>query len=67
MVTNRFETIKAAPAAKKPISDTVFQASPQAQAGRQLSSVALLPVLRNVSCQSEQAGSCIPNSWPIVP
>ncbi|KAF9357239.1 hypothetical protein BGX34_009488 [Mortierella sp. NVP85] len=47
-IEDGFETIKAPPAAKKPISDTVFQGSPQAQAGRQLSNVALLPVLRNL-------------------
>lgn len=40
------ETIKAAPVVKKPVVEAVFQ-TPEARAGRQLSDVALLPVLRN--------------------
>ncbi|KAG0319843.1 hypothetical protein BGZ99_004877 [Dissophora globulifera] len=47
-IEDGFETIKPTPAAKKAVSDDLFEGSPQAQAGRQLSKVALLPVLRNL-------------------
>jgi len=47
---SRFETIKAAPPAQKKVavSEETFKGSPQAQAGRQLTKEALLPVLKNV-------------------
>ncbi|KAG0304825.1 hypothetical protein BGZ98_004970 [Dissophora globulifera] len=47
-IEDGFETIKPTPAAKKAVSEDLFEGSPQAQAGRQLSKVALLPVLRNL-------------------
>lgn len=46
---HRTETVKAAPKPKKPVSEDSFKGSPQAQAGRQLSKIALLPVLQTVS------------------
>ncbi|KAI1309963.1 hypothetical protein EDD11_003943 [Mortierella claussenii] len=48
MIDDGFETIKAAPVAKKVVSEETFEGSPQAQTGRQLSKVALLPVLKNL-------------------
>ncbi|KAG0039587.1 hypothetical protein BGZ82_007565 [Podila clonocystis] len=42
------ETVKAAPKPKKPVSEDSFKGSPQAQAGRQLSKIALLPVLETM-------------------
>ncbi|KAF9171804.1 hypothetical protein BGX21_003847 [Mortierella sp. AD011] len=47
-IEDGFETIKAAPTAKKAVTEDVFEGSPQAQAGRQLAKVALLPVLANL-------------------
>ncbi|KAG0032983.1 hypothetical protein BGZ81_009655 [Podila clonocystis] len=42
------ETVKAAPKPKKPVSEDSFKGSPLAQAGRQLSKIALLPVLETM-------------------
>ncbi|KAF9190028.1 hypothetical protein BGZ49_003750 [Haplosporangium sp. Z 27] len=47
-IEDGFDTIKAAPAAKKVVTEDLFEGSPQAQAGRQLAKVALLPVLNNL-------------------
>ncbi|KAF9439233.1 hypothetical protein BGZ76_008600 [Entomortierella beljakovae] len=47
-VDDGFETIKAAPAAKKQATEDLFEGSSQEQAGRQLAKVALLPVLKNL-------------------
>ncbi|KAG0053591.1 hypothetical protein BGZ83_000801 [Gryganskiella cystojenkinii] len=54
-IENGFETIKAAPAAKKIINDDTFKGSPQAQAGRQLTREAFLPVLKNLKSGEHSA------------
>ncbi|KAF8944316.1 hypothetical protein BGZ47_004394 [Haplosporangium gracile] len=54
-IEDGFETIKAAPPAKKAVSEETFENSPQAQAGRQLSRVALLPVLSTLKSEEHSA------------
>ncbi|KAF9952121.1 hypothetical protein BGZ65_005496 [Modicella reniformis] len=54
-IEDGFETIKAPPANKKVINEAVFEGSTQAQAGRQLSNVALLPVIRNLKSGEHSA------------
>ncbi|KAF9306419.1 hypothetical protein BGZ74_005964 [Mortierella antarctica] len=49
------ETVKAAPKPKKPVSEDSFKGSPQAQAGRQLSKIALLPVLQTMKSGEHSA------------
>ncbi|KAF9353555.1 hypothetical protein BGX26_008682 [Mortierella sp. AD094] len=53
-IEDGFETIKAAPA-KKVVTEDLFEGSPQAQAGRQLAKVALLPVLKNLKSGEHSA------------
>ncbi|KAG0344986.1 hypothetical protein BG004_004033 [Podila humilis] len=48
-------TVKAPPPAKKPVSEDSFKGSPIAQAGRQLSKVALLPVLETMKSGEHSA------------
>ncbi|KAF9545908.1 hypothetical protein EC957_010413 [Mortierella hygrophila] len=54
-IEDGFETIKAAPPAKKAVSEETFEGSPQAQAGRQLTKVALLPVLSTLKSGEHSA------------
>ncbi|KAF9420457.1 hypothetical protein BGZ94_009123 [Podila epigama] len=48
-------TVKAPPQAKKPVSEDSFKGSPQAQAGRKLSKIALLPVLETMKSGEHSA------------
>ncbi|KAF9912580.1 hypothetical protein EC991_010005 [Linnemannia zychae] len=54
-IEDGFETIKAPPPAKKAVSEETFEGSPQAQAGRQLTKTALLPVLRTLKSGEHSA------------
>ncbi|KAG0280932.1 hypothetical protein BGZ96_001367, partial [Linnemannia gamsii] len=54
-IEDGFETIKAAPPAKKAVSEETFEGSPQAQAGRQLAKVALLPVISTLKSGEHSA------------
>ncbi|KAG0270857.1 hypothetical protein BGZ95_001426 [Linnemannia exigua] len=55
-IEDGFETIKAPPPpAKKAVSEETFEGSPQAQAGRQLTKIALLPVLSTLKSGEHSA------------
>ncbi|KAF9187917.1 hypothetical protein BGZ50_001701, partial [Haplosporangium sp. Z 11] len=55
VIEDGFETIKAPPAAKRTVNEDSFKGSPQAQAGRQLTKSALLPVLRTIKSGEHSA------------